>query len=131
MKQIGVFLSILLMFVVSSCSKDQNNSNAVEIERLLANPASFVGQTIQIQGVVNLVNPEKQLFSIISQREFKECGIGSCNVDAQLPIRYHDPSRLPQVGKRIQIVGKISQVSGGFVYEADSIKDVEDISGNE
>ena len=129
MKCVSVMLSVFLVLVVSSCSRSQNDSTTVEVEQILKSPTSFVGQTIVVQGIVNQVNDDKQLFSVISQREFLECGIGSCNINAQLPIRYR--GQFPSVGKQIQITGKISQVEKGFVYEAQSVKNIEAISADE
>lgn len=129
MNPLRTTFSILLLLVVSGCTNTPNNSETMEIEQILKSPASFLGQTVQIQGVVNQANAQKQLFSVISPREFEECGIGSCNVNEQLPIRYS--GNLPEVGKRIQLVGRISQVGEGFIYEAESVKDFEAISANE
>jgi hypothetical protein len=71
------------------------------------------------------VNSDKQLFSVISQKEFKECGIADCNASEQLPIRY--TSDLPKVGEQIEITGIVRQIEKGFVYEAQSIRNTENL----
>lgn len=117
-------LFLLMLFSLSNC-KVEDDSNFVEIEQILEKPAAFANQGILIQGVVNQVNSEKQLFSIISQKEFKECGIGACNINEQLPIRY--VGELPEVGKLLQITGKVKQIEKGFIYEAESIRNIENL----
>ncbi len=117
-------LFFLMLFSLSNC-KVENDSKLVEIEQILEKPAAFANKGILIQGVVNQVNSAKQLFSVISQKEFKECGIGDCNINEQLPIRY--VGELPDVGMLLQITGKVKQVEKGFIYEAESIRNIESL----
>jgi hypothetical protein len=116
---------ILILFSLTNCNKVDDASNIVEVEQILDKPTAFINKNFIIQGVVNQVNSEKQLFSIISQREYKECGIGSCNVNEQLPVRYD--GNIPEVGQQIEIVGAIKEVEKGFIYEAESIRITENL----
>lgn len=115
-----LFLIVLLPFFFLNCGRSDQNSDLVEVEQILATPTNFANQTIIVQGVVNQVNSDKQLFSVISQKEFKECGIDDCNAGEQLPIRYN--GNLPKVGEEIEITGIVKQIEKGFVCEAQSIR---------
>lgn len=117
-------LSLILIFV-TSCGKAPGDSNSVEIEQILDKPSAFVNKKALIRGVVNQINSNKQLFSVISQKEFKECGIADCNASEQLPVRYQGV--LPQVGEKIEIVGIVKQTEEGFIYEAGSIRSLENL----
>jgi hypothetical protein len=117
-------LSLIIIFV-TSCSNTPGNSNLIEIEQILDKPSAFVNKNSLIHGVVNQVKSNKQLFSVISQKEFKECGIADCNANEQLPVRYQ--GALPQVGETIEIVGIVKQSEEGFVYEAGSIRNLENL----
>jgi hypothetical protein len=124
MKLSARLLIVLMLFSLSNCKVDAD-SNFIEIEQILGNPAAFANKGILIQGIVNQVNSEKQLFSVISQKEFKECGIADCNINEQLPVRY--VGELPEVGKLIEITGTVKQIEKGFIYEAESIKHIESL----
>jgi hypothetical protein len=117
-------LSLILIFV-TGCGNTSGDSNLVEVEQILDKPSAFVNKNALIRGVVNQVNSDKQLFSVISQKEFKECGIADCNANEQLPVRYQGD--LPQVGETIEIVGIVKQSEEGFIYEAGSIKSLENL----
>ena len=116
---------VLQLFFFAHCSQTAKSSNRVEIEQILETPTAFANKGILIQGVVSQVNSEKQLFSVISQKEFKECGIAACNINDQLPIRYG--GELPDVGKLLQITGKVKQIEKGLIYEAESIRNIENL----
>jgi hypothetical protein len=113
MKPFKKLLPLLLFLFLINCSHAPNNSDLVAIEKILDNPQVLVNKTILIQGVVNQVNPDKLLFSVISQKEFEECGISECNASEQLPIRY--PGDLPEVGRQIEIVDIVKEIDQGFI----------------
>jgi hypothetical protein len=125
MKPFKNLMPLLLYLFLINCSHTPDNSNLVAIEKILDKPQVLVNKTILIQGVVNQVNPDKLLFSVISQKEFEECGISECNASEQLPIRYQGD--LPAVGQQIEIVGIVKGIDQGFIYEAESIRNIENL----
>ena len=125
MNLLKLLFIILLPLIFWNCGQTDNNSNLVEVEQVLATPTEFANQTLVVQGVVSQVNSDKQLFSLISKKEFEECGIADCNASEQLPIRYN--GNLPKVGEKIEITGIVKQIQKGFVCEAQSLRNVENL----
>jgi len=125
MKFVAALLLVVISVAVTKCGKIESTSKRVDVEQILQKPAVFVNKNLLIQGIVNQVNTEKQLFSVISQKEFQECGIGVCNINEQLPIRYS--GELPEVGKLVEIMGRLRKIEKGFVYEAESVRKIESL----
>lgn len=128
MKRVMAVLLIVLIAALAGCSDGQKDSNIVEIEQVIESPVPFLDKQIQIQGVVSQANSDKQLFSVISQREFQECGIAECNANEQLPVRFSGD--VPEVGKPVAIIGVVKQAEKGFIYEAESVRNIEDLPDN-
>jgi hypothetical protein len=118
-------LTILMVSAFVSCSSENKESKVVNVEQVLNEPSDFLNKNILIEGIVNQVNNDKQIFSIISEKEFNECGIGECNVNEQLPVRYS--GELPELGNKIEIAGIVKKNDEGFIYEAGSIRDIKDL----
>jgi hypothetical protein len=114
---------LFIAFVIQGCKN--SNTGIASVEDVLDNPTEFLSQEIKIKGVVSQSNFDKQQFSIIGDKEFKECGIGKCNVNEQLPIRFK--SELPQVGDKVEVFGQITKTEEGFIYEAKTIRNIKDI----
>lgn len=121
MRRIATIL--LIAFVIQGCKN--NSSETASVEDVLDNPTEFLNQEIRIEGVVSQSNSDNQQFSIIGDKEFKECGIGKCNANEQLPIRFK--SELPQVGNKVEVLGQITKTEEGFIYEAKIIRNIKDI----
>lgn len=119
------FLAALIVLSVVSCSSENKKSKVVNVEQVLNEPKDFLNKNILIEGVVNQVNKDKNIFSVISDKEFSECGIGECNINEQLPVRYS--GELPELGKKIEISGIIKKNDKGFIYEAESIRNIKNL----
>jgi hypothetical protein len=115
---------LLIAFAIQGCKN--SSSETASVEDVLDNPTEFLNQKIKIEGVVSLSSTDKQQFSIIGDKEFKECGISECNANEQLPIRFK--SELPQVGDKVEVSGQITKTEEGFIYEAKTIRNIKDIS---
>ena len=118
-------LIILMCLSIINCSSENNESKIVNVDQVLTEPNDFINQNILIEGIVNQVNTDKSIFSIISEREFNECGISECNVNEQLPVRYSGD--LPELGKKIKIAGVVKKNDKGFIYEAESIRNIKNL----
>jgi hypothetical protein len=114
---------LLIAFLIQGCKN--SSSETASVEDVLDNPTEFLSQEIKIEGVVSQSNSVKQQFSIISDKEFKECGISKCNANEQLPIRFK--SELPEVGNKVEVSGQISKTEEGYIYEAKTIRNIKDI----
>lgn len=125
MKLIFEVLAIMLVALFAGCSNAHKESNKIEINQVLENPASFLEKQIQIHGVVSQADSGKQLFSVISKKEFQECGIDECNANDQLPVRYNGD--LPEIGKQVVIIGMVKQAEKGYIYEAESLGNIKDL----
>ncbi len=118
-------LTALIVISVVSCSSENKESKVVNVEQVLDEPDVFINKNILIEGVVNQVNKDKNIFSIISEKEFEECGIGECNVNEQLPVRYS--GNIPGLGEKIEIAGIVKKNDKGFIYEAESIRNIKNL----
>ncbi|GBD86838.1 hypothetical protein BMS3Abin03_00762 [bacterium BMS3Abin03] len=118
-------LTALIVISVVSCSSENKESKVVNVEQVLDEPDVFLNKNILIEGVVNQVNKDKNIFSIISEKEFEECGIGECNVNEQLPVRYS--GNIPGLGEKIEIAGIVKKNDKGFIYEAESIRNIKNL----
>jgi len=118
-----ILASLLIIFAIQSCQNKK--SEFATVEDVLDNPTEFLNQEIKIQGIVSKSNSTKQQFSIIGEKEFDKCGIGKCNANEQLPIRFKED--LPEIGEKIEVVGQITKTEKGFIYEAKNIKNIKDI----
>jgi hypothetical protein len=118
-------LAALIVLSVVSCSSETKESKVVNVEQVLNEPIDFLNKNILIEGVVNQVNKDKNVFSVISEKEFEECGIGECNVNEQLPVRYS--GELPELGKKVEIAGIVKKNDKGFIYEAESIRNIKNL----
>jgi hypothetical protein len=114
---------LLIAFTIQGCKN--NSSELASVEDVLNNPTEFLNQEIKIEGIVSQLVSDKQQFSIISDKEFEECGIAKCNANEQLPIRFKN--ELPQVGGKVEVFGKITKTEEGFIYEAKTIRNIKDI----
>ena len=119
------FIAALIVFSIVSCNSENKESKVVNVEQVLNEPIDFLNKNILIEGVVNQVNKDKNIFSVISEKEFSECGIGECNVNKQLPVRYS--GELPELGKKIEITGIVKKNDKGFIYEAESIRNIKNL----
>ena len=118
-------LTALIVISVVSCSSENKESKVVNVEQVLDEPDVFINKNILIEGVVNQVNKDKNIFSIISEKEFEECGIGECNLNEQLPVRYS--GNIPGLGEKIEIAGIVKKNDKGFIYEAESIRNIKNL----
>ena len=118
-------LIILMCLSIINCSSENNESKIVNVEQVLNEPSNFINKNILIEGIVNQVNTDKSLFSIISEEEFNECGISECNVNEQLPVRFS--GELPELGEKIEIAGTVKKNDKGFIYEAGSIRNIKNL----
>ena len=118
-------LIFLIVFFIVSCNSENKESKVLNVEQVLNEPNDFLNKNILIEGVVNRINKDKNIFSVISEKEFSECGLGECNVNEQLPVRYS--GELPVLGKKIEIAGFVKKNDKGFIYEAKSIRDIKNL----
>ena len=126
MRYINFLLLILTIFGTTVFGQTNNDeAQQVQVETILKSPGDFLDDAITIYGIVRQSIAEKHLFAIISEKEFKKCGITKCNAAEQLPVRY--TGELPNVGDEIQVSGNIKKTEQGFIYEAGSIKNIKDI----
>jgi len=122
MRKILMFL--LIAIAIQGCQN--NKSGQATVEGVLDNPTEYLSKVIKLQGMVSQSNSNKQQFNIIGEKEFEECGVGKCNANEQLPIRFKNS--LPKVGDKVEVSGQITKTKEGFVYEAKSIRHIKDIS---
>lgn len=118
-------LSILILFLFISCGENNKNSIVINVEQVLNEPKNFLNKNISIQGMVNKVNEDKNIFSVISEKEFSECGLGECNVNGQLPVRFS--GKLPGLGEKVEISGIVKKNEKGFIYEAKSVRNIKNL----
>ena len=118
-------LSVLILFLFVGCSENNKGTKVLNVEQVLNEPNNYLNKNISIQGMVNKVNEDKNIFSVISEKEFSECGLGECNVNEQLPVRFQ--GKLPGLGEKVEIAGIVKKNVKGFIYEAKSIRNVKSL----
>jgi len=118
-------LSVLILLSFVCCGENNKDSKVLNIEQVLNEPKNFLNKNISIQGVVNKVNEDKNIFSVISEKEFSECGLGECNVNEQLPVRFS--GKLPGLGEKVEISGIVKKNEKGFIYEAKSVRNIKNL----
>ena len=119
------FLSVLILFLLVACGENNKDSKVLNVEQVLNEPENFLNTDISIQGIVNKVNEDKNIFSVISEKEFSECGLGECNVNDQLPVRFS--GKLPGLGEKVEIAGIVKKNEKGFIYEAESVRNIKNL----
>ncbi|VAX29437.1 hypothetical protein MNBD_IGNAVI01-166 [hydrothermal vent metagenome] len=119
------YLSILILLLVVGCGENNKGTNVLNVEQVLNKPNNYLNKNISIQGIVNKVNEDKNIFSVISEKEFNECGLGECNVNDQLPVRFS--GELPGLGEKVEIAGIVKKNEKGFIYEAESVRNIKNL----
>ncbi len=125
MKLVKWFIPILILFLFVGCGGNSHNLKVLNVELVLNEPDNYLNKNILILGIVNKVNEGKNIFSVISEKEFGECGLGECNVNAQLPVRYS--GKFPELGEKIEIAGIVKKLIKGFIYEAESVRNIKNL----
>ena len=119
------FLSVLILLLLVGCGENNKGSKVLNVKQVLNEPNNFLNKKILIKGIVNKVNENKNIFSVISEKEFNECGTGDCNVNEQLPVRFH--GKLPGLGEKVEIAGIVKKIDKGYIYEAESIRNIKNL----
>ena len=68
------FLSVLILLLLVGCGENNKGSKVLNVKQVLNEPNNFLNKKILIKGIVNKVNENKNIFSVISEKEFNECG---------------------------------------------------------
>lgn len=118
-------LSVLILLSFVGCGENNKVSRVLNIEQVLNEPKNFLNKNISIQGMVNKVNENKNIFSVISEKEFSECGFGECNVNEQLPVCFL--GKLPGLGEKVEIAGIVKKNEKGFIYEAETVRNIKNL----
>ncbi len=82
----------------------------VGVERLARNPAAFRGRTFVLRGVVSAVAPQRQMFTVIDQKEYDSCRELGCSA-YQIPITF--TGALPETARSVLITGRLEQPQPG------------------
>jgi len=119
-----ILIVLLITTAVLSC---QNSKPKIaNLDDVLNNPSEYLNKKVNIQGIVNQIDFDKNQFSIIGKKEFEECGIGKCNINERLPVRFKGD--FPTIKDKVEVSGYITKTEKGFIYEAKSIRNIKDLS---
>ena len=129
----SIFLVIILLFTELACFNPdktglsqnearnrpiENSGEFINVDDLMNNPEVYTG-LVQVEGIVSIVNPEKQMFGLIDLREFIECGVTTC-ASLTLPVQWS--GAMPTSGETVHVSGEVKNSNGQFVFHAQDLK---------
>ncbi|MDZ7290324.1 MAG: hypothetical protein ONB44_08595 [candidate division KSB1 bacterium] len=91
----------------------------VSVEDLMQSPADFLNQPVAVRGVVSLHGNTADVFMLISDEEFKKCGLTNC-AEFELPVRMSGVA--PAIGDRVIVEGAIHAENGKFAFIATGMR---------
>lgn len=117
-KLILVGITLVLGIAIGFVFFGPGNAAALNVNDVAADPAAFSG-AITVTGVTAAFAPQDpSLFGVMDIKEL-QCTTPNCN---KLLIPVRTAGQLPKLGDEVRISGSFSQVPGGYVFTAESIK---------
>jgi len=89
----------------------------VGVDALMKAPSHFPG-IVTVEGVVSATDSRTSRLALIDVSEMEACGTTAC-ATLSLPVAWQ--GKLPAVGTRVRVTGKIVQQDGGKLFVADSL----------
>ena len=112
--------------IVPTKPTDPQPDVVVNVDDLMANPDSYIGQ-IRVEGVVSSVSPGQRTIGIIDSREFAACGTTTCP-SFILPIKWS--GSMPRVEDTIQAVGEVQKLNEKFIFVAYAVDNIKQQTGS-
>ncbi len=106
--------------VASSRSESASGSSILGVRKYMQNAEKYPG-TIEVEGVVSLKRPSKNLVAVIDIEEYKECKVVTC-AKLRLPVFWE--GEMPEVYDVVRVKGVMDKRNGDRVFITKELKTV-------
>lgn len=97
-----------------------SSARALGVDELMRDADANRGEVL-VEGVVSAVSAEPSRVALIDTAEFERCGVVTC-AELALPVRWS--GRLPELGSRVRVRGKVELEGEKLVFVAVSAEQV-------
>jgi len=127
MRLLALAIAVLICPVASGAEGNAPPASpagaTIGVDQVSADPEAHQGP-ITIGGVVIKAFPERGLFVLVGEQEFKACGLAGCTT-ALVPVHF-DPAAVdgscPTPGQTVVVTGHLDMVEHGFTVSLDRVQ---------